>query len=82
MKIATENPTSTTATPPATSTTKWFAVATTASIIVSGKRTAKARTARWVVVPNSTIPTRTFQPACRLGKAAYWFVRPGGCSAR
>lgn len=82
MNIATARPTSTTAIPPATSTTKWFAVATTANIIASGDKTAKVRTARWADVPKSTIPTSTFQPACRLGKAAYWFVKPGGCSAR
>jgi hypothetical protein len=71
MKIATTRPTSTTAIPPATSTTKWFAVATTASAIASGERTAKTRTPRWFVAPKRTIPTRRFQPACKLGKAAY-----------
>jgi hypothetical protein len=59
-----------------------LAVATTANIIASGERTANARTARWVVVPKRTMPTSTFHPACRLGKAAYWFVSPGGWSAR
>jgi hypothetical protein len=52
-----------TPTPANTSTTKWFAVATTANIMASGERTANARTARWVVVPKRTSPTRTFQPA-------------------
>lgn len=28
------------------------------------------------------MPSRMFQPACRLGKAAYWFVSAGGCRAR
>jgi hypothetical protein len=71
MNLAVASPTSTTAIPPATSTTKWFAVATTASAIASGERTAKTRTPRWFVAPKRTIPTRTFQPTCRLGKAAY-----------
>jgi hypothetical protein len=71
MKIATPSPTSTTAIPPATSSMKWFAVATTANIIASGDRIANARTATCAVVPKRTIPTRTFQPAWRLGKAAY-----------
>lgn len=28
------------------------------------------------------MPRRRFQPAWRLGRAAYWFVRDGGWSAR
>jgi hypothetical protein len=75
-------PTSTTRSPAATSTTKWFAVATTAKPMAIGDATAKALTARFVVVRSRTMPTTTFQPTCRLGNAAYWFVRPGGCSAR
>jgi hypothetical protein len=69
-------------TPPATSITKWFAVATTASDIAIGSATTARRTARLATAVTRTIPTRRFQPACRLGNAAYWFVSPGGCSAR
>ena len=68
--------------PARTSITKWFAVATTASDIAIGSATATRRSARLVTAIRSTIPTRRFQPACRLGSAAYWFVRPGGWSAR
>jgi hypothetical protein len=68
--------------PAGTSTTKWFAVATTASDIAIGNTTAMIRSARLATAVSSTIPTRRFQPTCRLGNAAYWFVRPGGCSAR
>jgi hypothetical protein len=68
--------------PAGTSTTKWFAVATTASDIAIGSATATMRSARLVTAVRSTMPTRRFQPAWRLGNAAYWFVRPGGWSAR
>jgi hypothetical protein len=44
--------------------------------------TANARTARRRVAWKRTIPTSRFQPAWRLGKAAYLFVSAGGCSAR
>jgi len=64
------------------STTKWFAVATTANVIASGERTANVRTTRCVVVMNRTIPTARFHPTCRLGNDAYWFVSPGGWRAR
>ena len=45
-------------------------------------REANARTARCVVVWKRTIPTSRFQPACKLGKAAYLFVSVGGWRAR
>jgi hypothetical protein len=50
--------------------------------MTSGEARANARTARWVVVTRSTIPTARFHPRWRLGNAAYWFVRPGGCRVR
>lgn len=68
--------------PPTTSSTKWFALATTAYAIATGIATAKARTASRFVAPNRTMPTRRFHPRWRLGKAAYLFVRAGGWSAR
>lgn len=68
--------------PAPTSTTKWFAVATTENAIASGPTTAARRTTRDLVAVNTTIPSSTFQPTWRLGKAAYWFVSPGGWSAR
>jgi hypothetical protein len=68
--------------PAPTSTTKWFAVATTENAIASGPTTAARRTTRDLVAVNTTIPSSTFQPTWRLGKAAYWLVSPGGWSAR
>jgi hypothetical protein len=50
--------------------------------MAAGRRTATRRTATLVTAITTTIPSRRFQPACKLGNAAYWFVRPGGCSAR
>jgi hypothetical protein len=82
MANATANATSTTVMPAATSMTKWFAVARTANVIAAGERAASARTARCEVVRKRTTPTARFQPTCRLGSAAYWFVSPGGWSAR
>ena len=59
-----------------------MAVATTANAIAGGMATAKTRTALRLVAWKSMIPTSRFQPACRLGSAAYWFVSAGGCRAR
>jgi hypothetical protein len=79
---AAARPSSTKTEPPATSRTQWLPVATTAKAIATGMRTAKMRTPSRAVAWKSTIPTSRFQPACRLGNAAYTFVRAGGCSAR
>ena len=68
--------------PAPTSTTKWFAVATTENAIATGPATARNRKRSEVVAVNTTIPRSTFHPTWRLGKAAYWFVSPGGWSAR
>jgi hypothetical protein len=81
-RFAAKRPTRTTIVPPTTSSTKWFAVATTANAIATGMATAKTRTARCVVAWKRTMPTRRFQPMCRLGKAAYLLVSAGGWSAR
>ena len=43
-----------------------------------GHRTANARSAQWRVAWNTTIPTARFQPAWKLGIAAYWFTSAGG----
>lgn len=82
IRLAASSPTSTTTVPAATSSTKWFAVATTAKAIATGIATANARIVRDVVAWKTTMPTRMFQPAWRLGNAAYLFVRAGGCNAR
>jgi hypothetical protein len=55
-----------------------LAVATTANAIATGMTTANVRTAIRVVAWKRTIPRMRFQPKCRLGSAAYWFVRAGG----
>jgi hypothetical protein len=59
-----------------------LAVATTAKAMATGMATAKARTGIRVVAWKRTMPSSRFQPKCRLGSAAYWFVSAGGCSAR
>jgi hypothetical protein len=66
--------------PATTSTTKWFAVATTASAIATGIATAKPRTTQFRDARNNTIPTSRFQPAWKLGIAAYSFTSDGGSS--
>jgi hypothetical protein len=48
-----------------------LAVATTASTIAIGMSTAKARSARRLVARKITMPSSTFQPAWKLGIAAY-----------
>jgi hypothetical protein len=68
--------------PRTTSSTKWFAVITTARAIATGMSTAKTRRLHRVVAWKTTMPSRRFHPACRLGRAAYLFVSAGGCSAR
>jgi hypothetical protein len=50
--------------------------------MATGMATAKARTGIRVVAWKRTMPSSRFQPKCRLGSAAYWFVSAGGCSAR
>ncbi len=62
--------------------TKWFAVPTAANAIATGIATAKIRTALRFVAWKRTMATSRFQPTCRLGMAAYWFVSDGGCRAR
>jgi hypothetical protein len=59
-----------------------LAVATTENAIASGPAIARNRTTCDVVAVSTTIPRSTFQPTWRLGKAAYWFVSPGGWRAR
>lgn len=66
------------ATPATTSITKWFAVATTAATMASGPAIARARSAQFRVAWKTTIPSRTFQPAWKLGIAAYWLTSSGG----
>ena len=61
-----------------TSITKWLAVATTANAIATGITIAKSRSAQWSVARKTTMPTARFQPAWKLGIAAYWFTSAGG----
>jgi hypothetical protein len=69
-------------TPATTSTTKWLAVATTASAIAIGIAIANARTAAWDDARKSMIPSSTFHPAWKLGIAAYSLTSDGGSSDR
>ena len=71
-------PISTIVAPTTTSITKWLAVATTASAIAAGMTTAKDRRSQCRVAWKTTIPTSRFQPAWKLGIAAYWLTRSGG----
>jgi hypothetical protein len=80
--LASARPTSTTAAPAKTSTTQWFAVATTANAMAAGISMENTRTTSDRVEPKRMIPTSRFQPKCRLGIAAYWFVNLGGWSVR
>jgi hypothetical protein len=57
--------------PTTTSRTKWLAVAITANTIAIGMSTAKARRACRSVARKITTPSSTFQPAWKLGIAAY-----------
>ena len=82
VMCSTSSPASTIATPATTSTTKWFAVAITATTMAAGPATAKPRSSQWRVAPNTTIPSSTFQPAWKLGIAAYWFTSDGGTTCR
>lgn len=82
MKRSPANATSTIAAPTMTSITKWLAVATTANAIATGIARAKARRSQWRVAPKTTMPTSRFQPAWKLGIAAYWLTRSGGRSWR
>lgn len=55
---------------------------TTASAMATGMATAKPRSQGLLAACRTTIPSRRFQPKCRLGSAAYAFVSAGGWSAR
>jgi hypothetical protein len=71
VKPGSANATSTSETPTTTSITKWFAVAMTENAIAIGIVTANARMAQWRVAWKTTMPTARFQPAWKLGIAAY-----------
>lgn len=70
------------AVPTTASRIKWLAVATTASTMRIGIATAKARTARRLLARKIAMPSRTFQPAWKLGIAAYWLTSEAGRIAR
>ena len=78
MERSPTNPISTIAAPTMTSNTKWLAVAKTANAIATGIARAKARRSQCLVAPKTTMPTSRFQPAWKLGIAAYWLTRAGG----
>jgi hypothetical protein len=59
-----------------------LAVAITASTIAIGMSTAKARSAFRSVARKITMPSRTFQPAWKLGIAAYWLTSAAGSAVR
>ena len=82
MRMSAASAISTIAAPTTTSITKWLAVATTANAIATGITTAKARRSQCPVAPKTTMPTSRFQPAWKLGIAAYWLTRAGGRSCR
>jgi hypothetical protein len=65
-----------------TSSTQWFAVATTAHAMAAGIKNAATfirgdRATRYHV-----IATSRFHPKCRLGIAAYLLTNAGGCNMR
>ena len=57
-------------------------MATTASAIAAGIAIAKLRSSQWRAAWNTTMPTSRFQPAWKLGIAAYSFTSEGGSSCR
>ena len=69
-------------TPTMTSATKWLAVATTAKAIAAGMSTAKPRTSQWRDALKAITPTSRFQPAWKLGIAAYSLTNERGSSCR
>src|SRR3989304_7920816 len=48
--------------------------------IARGTRTAKPPTMMFLVASQGEMPTRRFQPTCRLGMAAYSFTKKDGVS--
>ena len=72
----------TTAAPATTSSTKWLAVAMTENAIAPGIRTPNARRSRYRLTRKSSIPSSRFQPAWKLGIAAYSLMNDGGSTLR
>ena len=72
----------TTTAPAKTSSTKWLAVATTENAIAIGMSTANARSATLRLTRNSSMPSSRFQPAWKLGIAAYSLMNDGGSTVR
>lgn len=72
----------TTPAPAKTSSTKWLAVATTENAMAIGISTANARSATLRLTRNSSIPSSRFQPAWKLGIAAYSLMNDGGSAFR
>lgn len=70
------------AVPAKTSRTKWLAVTTTASTIAAGMITAKARSGQRPLARKTTMPSRTLQPAWKLGIAAYSLTSAAGRTVR
>ena len=70
------------AVPAKTSRTKWLAVTTTATTIAAGMTTAKARRGQARLARKTTMPSRTLQPAWKLGIAAYSLTSEAGRTVR
>ena len=72
----------TTSAPATTSSTKWFAVAITENAIAAGMSSANVRNSGLRLTRNSSIPSSRFQPAWKLGIAAYSLMSDGGRTVR
>jgi hypothetical protein len=72
----------TTSAPPTTSSTKWLAVAMTENAIATGMTRPNARSSGFRLTRKSSIPSSRFQPAWKLGIAAYSLISDGGSTVR
>ena len=68
--------------PATTSSTKWFAVTTTASTIITCMTSANARRGQARLARKTMTPSRTFHPAWKLGIAAYSLTSAAGSTVR
>jgi len=59
-----------------------LAVRTIAASIRTGISQPNKRMIQCPATPATAIPISRFQPKCRLGTAAYWFMNAGGCNTR
>lgn len=61
---------------------KWFPVTTTLKSISPGSDQPTARSQRLPDSRTRAMPTSRSQPTWKLGIAAYWLVKDGGCRTR